>query len=508
MKLNKNFRKISPKVLLRTATIVSLFPMFVSAADNTDTTQGENSNIGNEEKYIAEDEIKTVDSLKVELKEEKSPSEKKTFFSGSSLSGGLFLFGRNRDRLDATTPDSVWNANLDHISTMASMKFTSPEYGNIFGFEFGGFMVYDIMNGEPSGVNQENEFSFAGEKWSENYADGRPRNGFSVTQANAHFALPFGLTITGGLGQFGIEGVIGQNWSYMPGTHAGGKATWNIGDKVSLSYALIKKYKAPWFRKVSNFSKVNAWDAGVWNEENLIDYIQGGSIKFKINDNHSLTASVGNSEGYMMNYFGKYAGHFDVADGFDLSYQLYISDIIDDNLGKEYEGYAQYHVLTTNLNAKLWNFKLEGTHTIAEGTLGNYLPRLTRGYANSQGGFQVWWDMRSDWNENGETAFYLNVNRKLDDLFKVPGWKLGAGGAYGFGATYKPSNLENGKEAAWKVDLSYTTDIGRFKGATFAIHYMQYTNMQSELGDWAFPNMFSSERDLMVKAILPFGVKF
>ncbi len=501
------------------------------------------------------------------IAEDSSVAMEENFFTGSSINGGLYLMGRNRDRLKTDGTDSTWVDNLTHISTLASLGLKSREYGDIFAYELAGFAVIDMYNGDPTVVNQENEFSFASDEWGNNYKAGNssdyftyenleeyemwsdsvdlyqskldsianargytdaqkdslaafvatdnvsknreydPYNGVSLYRAVAHVTLPFGLTLQGGLGQFGVEGVLGNNWSYLPGSYTGGKADLEIGDKLTITYALVNSYKAPWFQKTVGFSKQNAWAPNAYDPENRIDYLQGGSVKFKVNDNHTITASVGNSEGYMMNYFGKYGVKAEVASGLDLSYQLYISDIYDDKFSKEYNGFAQYHAITAALNVNLWNIRVEATHTEAEGALGNYLPRLTRGYGNSQGGFQIWWDLRSDWNEDGETAIFANVSRKLDDLIGTPGWTLGAGGAYGFGAEYAPSNLTDGVEYAWKVDLSFTTDLGRFKGSTFVVHYMQYTNDQSELGDWTFPNMFSSEKDFMVKAILPFGMK-
>ncbi len=468
------FKTVNPVKLITIATIVSLLPMSSFAKESEVITEGDN------------------------------------FFTGSTLSGGLYLMGRNRDRLDVDTTgaewDSTWNDNLTHISTLASVGLKSRDYGDLFGYELAGYAVMDMFNGEPSGANLENEFSFAGEKWSENWEDGKPRNAVSIYRAMAHLAFPFGLTVSGGMGQIGVEGVIGNNWSYFPGSYTGGQAEMNFADKVTIKYAMVNKYKAPWFQRIKGFSTKNAWDSDAFDSENKIDYLHGASIKVTVNDNLNLTASVGNSEGYLMSYFGKISSSFDVASGFNASYQIYMSDTYDEWDSEGYDGIAYFQALTTGLSANLWSFNLEGTYARVEGAQGNYLPRLTRGYGNSQGGFQVWWDLRSDWNENGEKAVYANVSRKLDDLLGVDGWKFGVGGAYGWGAEYEPNNVKDGVEYAWKVDLSFTTDLGRFKGSTFAVHYMQYTNDQSELGNWKFPNMFNSEKDFMVKAILPFGM--
>ncbi len=94
-------------------------------------------------------------------------------------------------------------------------------------------------------VNQENEFSFAGNKWGENYKDGSPEGGFSLANASLKFkALDGALTAKGGLTQLYVPGVIGVNWSYQPGTYRGGQIEGNFGG-LYLTYAIADEYKSP-----------------------------------------------------------------------------------------------------------------------------------------------------------------------------------------------------------------------------------------------------------------------
>lgn len=82
-------------------------------------------------------------------------------------------------------------------------------------------------------------------------------------------------------------------------------------------------------------------------------------------------------------------------------------------------------------------------------------------------------------------------------------WQLRIYSAYGWDAEYAPMQLKNGKESALGFDITYTGDIGKIKAAQFQLHVVHYKNHQDELGDWAFPNMFSSENDVQFRVIIP-----
>ncbi|WP_343890327.1 OprD family outer membrane porin, partial [Aeromonas salmonicida] len=153
-----------------------------------------------------------------------------------------------------------------------------------------------------------------------------------------------------------------------------------------------------------------------------------------------------------------------------------------------------------------YGFRIEGLWTKAEGDLGNYLPRLTRGYGNSQGANEIWWDSRSDWNHNNEKALFAGVNRSLDDLVGAPGWSVGVSGAYGWDAENGDGTRTDGTEWAANFDVMYTVQDGKLKGTLFKLHYTDYNNEQDDKGSWYYPNMFSSEHDVKFHIIMPFTI--
>ncbi|MGY2498404.1 ChiP family protein, partial [Klebsiella pneumoniae] len=123
-----------------------------------------------------------------------------------------------------------YQSNLSHATTQAALNFNSGYAWDIVGIDVGGFGAYDLAVTENHAVNQENEFSFAGNKWGENYKDGSPKGGFSLANASLKLkALDGAVTAKGGLTQLYVPGVIGVNWSYQPGTYRGGQIEGNVG---------------------------------------------------------------------------------------------------------------------------------------------------------------------------------------------------------------------------------------------------------------------------------------
>ncbi|MGL5179458.1 MAG: OprD family outer membrane porin, partial [Aeromonas veronii] len=311
-----------------------------------------------------------------------------------------------------------------------------------------------------------------------------------------------GVTAKGGYTQLYVPGVIGVNWSYQPGTYRGGQVEGNFGG-LYLTYAIADEYKAPWFKETAGFSKKTMYaGSSAFSDENSIDYIHGLAARYTFENGTAVTGSFGQSEGYMDSYHFKLAHKFDVLGGLSTSYQFYGSETENN----DYDGLAWQQALTAAWNYAQYGFRLEGLWTKAEGALGNYLPRLTTGYANSQGANEIWWDSRSDWNNHNEKALFAGVTRSLDDLVGAPGWAVGVSGAYGWDAENPTTGLKNGEEWAANFDVMYTVQDGKLKGTLFKLHFTDYNNKQDELGSWAYPNMFTSERDVKFHIIAPFTI--
>ncbi|MGL5102880.1 MAG: OprD family outer membrane porin [Plesiomonas sp.] len=443
------------------------------------------------------------------------------FIDDSKLTGGLFYFQRNRERYDANKMMEVKDSsgqkieipnpkygkyaeNLNHSVTQFALNFNSGYAWDVIGLDIGGFGAYALAIDDANGVDRENEFNFMGSKYGA-MADGKTesKDGFSLTTAAVKLKFGEVAKVKAGYTQLYIPGIIGVNWSYQPGTYLGSQVDLS-GNGFSFSSAYATEYKAPWYQETAKFSRQNPYS--VRDSKQDIDYIWGASAGYAFDNGLALTAAFGQSEGFMDSYFAKAAYKFDVLGGLNTSYQFYGSKTkADGNNVEMYDGLAWQQALTAALNYNLYDFRAEALFTKAEGKGGNYLPRLTPGYGNSQGANEIWWDSRSDWNANNEKAVFLGVNRKLDDLMGAPGWAVGVSGAYGWDAeyVYGKSNLTGGKESAVNFDVMYTLQDGYAKGTLFKLHYTNYKNHQDELGSWAYPNMFTSEHDVKFHIIMP-----
>lgn len=433
------------------------------------------------------------------------------FYEEGKLSGGLFYFQRNRQRIDgngaenpANSQSGKYESNLSHTTSQAALNYNSGYAWDLIGLDIGGFAAYDLAVDEANPVNQENEFSFAGNRWGENYSDGTPDNGASLSNAALKLKLGEYVTAKGGLTQLYVPGIMGVNWSYQHGTYRGAQVESNIGN-LYLTYAWADEYKAPWFKETQVFSKTKAW-MDPFASGNVIDYLHGMAARYTFSNGTSVTGAFGQAKDYMDSYHLKLAHQFAWLGGFKTSYQLYTSNSKDDT----YDGTAWQQAITAGWGSGPYAFRLEGMMTKAEGSEGNYLPRLTRGYGNSQGANEIWWDSRSDWNANNEKALYLGVVRTLDDLVAAPGWSLGLSGAYGWDIRKGDgSKASNGADSEWaaNVDLMYTLQEGKLKGTLFKLHYTDYNNSISQSGGWSeYPNIFASERDVKFHIIMPFSI--
>ena len=423
------------------------------------------------------------------------------FIDEGKLTGGLFYFQRERDRVQAGPgQDGKYHSNLSHATTQAALNYNSGYAWGMVGLDVGGFGAYDLAVDESNGVNEENEFSFWGDQWGSG-GDGVPENGFSLSTAALKLKFGDSVTAKGGYTQLYVPGIIGVNWSYQPGTYRGGQIEGNFGG-LYLTYAIADEYKAPWFKNTAGFSKSSPYASDPFTDANKIDYIHGLAARYTFEDGTAITGGFGQAEGYMDSYHFKLAHKFDVLGGLNTSYQFYGSDTENE----DYDGLAWQQALTASWAAGPYSFRLEGMYTKAEGDLGNYLPRLTRGYGNSQGANEIWWDSRSDWNHNEEKAVFFGTTRTLDDLVGAPGWAAGVSGAYGWDANNGDGTLEPGKEWAVNIDVMYTVQDGKLKGTLFKLHYTDYNNEQDDKGSWYYPNMFSSEHDVKFHIIMPFTI--
>ena len=441
-------------------------------------------------------------------------SKASQFYEDGKLTGGLFYFQRNRQRIDGNAkenPDNPksgkYESNLSHATSQFALNYNSGYAWDLVGIDLAGFGAYDLAIDDANPVNQENEFSFAAKKWGDNYLpgdDGEANSGVSLSNASLKARLGKHVTAKGGYTQIYVPGVMGVNWSYQPGTYRGAQVEGNFG-ALYLTYAWADEYKAPWFQQTQHFSNAKAW-ANPFADGNTIDYLHAMAARYTFANGTAATVAFGQAKDYMDSYHFKLAHTFSLLGGLNTSYQLYTSDSKDDT----YQGTAWQQALTAGWSHGPYGFRLEGLMTKAEGSEGNYLPRLTRGYGNSQGASEIWWDSRSDWNANNETAVFAGVTRSLDDLLGAAGWTVGVSGAYGWGIEKGDgSKASNGEDTEWALnaDIIYTVQEGKTKGTIFKLHYTDYNNDIAQSGGWTeYPNIFASEKDVKFHIIMPLSL--
>lgn len=440
--------------------------------------------------------------------------KKRSFSTGSAfldeaaISGGLYYFYRDRRRYDNVS--GRYLTNLDHATMQANVDFASGFLGEHIGFDFGIFASTDVHNN--GAVDHEMNFVPWNNPWHPDWAKKNTRDGVSLYKA----------AIKAKVGQFWGQagyfqpsgpGVLGVNWSIMPGTYRGV----NLGadfDGLSLAFAWADQYKAPWYKSTNRFSKNDGSSSVPW--------MWSAGARYTFANGFSLEAAYGESRGHLKNAHLKSGYTFDLtkttAKGtkekqhLSLGYQLYLMDDSDDSgtsVNDNFAGIASHHYGFARFDTDLWTLKLEATYTRAPVNnarqTGYFAYRLTDRNGSSKGAYDIWWDARSDWNAHNEKAIYFGAERRLDDVLPLPGFFVGLSTAFGWdGEAYGCS--EHLKEWAFNVDLGYVKAEAPLKGAFVKLHYTEYINGSSRPSWGTYKNAFQDEHDLKIFAGIPFDL--
>ena len=199
-----------------------------------------------------------ADELKSELSPEPAPpeepglnaargSERNPFWRDAVLSGAFYYFQRYRDRYDVS--DEHYHVNLSHASPQAAAEFSSGYLGGFVGLDVGAFGVVDLYNhGAPD--HEMNFFPWR-DPWHPDWSATDADNGASVYKANIKFKVGPAWARAGYFQPSG-PGVLGVNWSFLPGTYQGAEMGADIGN-LALAGAWANEYKAPWFKDTYRF---------------------------------------------------------------------------------------------------------------------------------------------------------------------------------------------------------------------------------------------------------------
>mgnify|MGYP003623262074 CR=1 FL=1 len=181
-----------------------------------------------------------------EEEKQKSFSTGTSFFDEAGLSGGVYYFQRDRRRLDPAS--GRFENNLNHATLTGAAEFTSGFAEGILGADFGIFGTTDIKStGAP---DHEMNFVPWGNPWRPDWSKTRTQDGVSVYKAQLK-AKAGPVWAQGGYFQPSGPGVLGVNWSILPGTYRGVNAGADWGG-FSLALAWAVTYTVPRFRELNS----------------------------------------------------------------------------------------------------------------------------------------------------------------------------------------------------------------------------------------------------------------
>lgn len=431
-------------------------------------------------------------------------AEAEGFVDDSTLTGGLYYWYRDRERKDVST--GQYETNLNHSTANANLDFSSGYAGGVLGMDLAAFTAVEITENKNSAHPNEIAFSSKNKTYDEDYSGDKS----DVSLYKAAAKLKYGaFWARGGYIQPSGQTLLAPHWSFLPGTYRGAEAGANFDyDKagaLSFSYMWADQYKAPWHTELDDFYR---------NDRTAkVAYVHSLGAKYDFKNDLVLEAAVGQSEGYVDQYFAKASYKLDVG-GHPLttSYQYYGAHDKVDNGGVNdlYDGTAWLQALTLGYKVGAFDFRLEGTMVKADGNQGYFLQRMTPTYASSNGRLDIWWDNRSDFNANGEKAVFGSVMYDLAG-WQLPGFAVGTSYVYGWDA--KPSSApqydqsQRVIESAYSLDAMYVIQSGVAKGTLFKLHFTRYDN-HSDNPSWSngYGNMFQDEHDVKFIVIAPFSL--
>lgn len=417
--------------------------------------------------------------------------ENSPFFTDATVTGSISNLTRHRERRKALHGD--FDQNIYHSTTIATVDFSSGLINGMLGFDGGIFGTYDMWDTKSS---LWSEFSLVDK-------DGKIDNGISLYKAALKLHLG-DVKIRAGYIQPSGPGVLGVNWSFVPGTYRGAEAVYSAND-LTVAYFVADQYKNPWNYDLDEMLMKDG--------KTKIDYVQSLGASYNFGNGFSAVAGYGGSKDFIDQYKFKVA--YD-KDGMHLSYHFYG---MDDSSSAErvynndgvnltnniHDSLTYQHAIASKFIVDQWTFRAEATYTKSKGSESNFAFRPTGyngGFGKSQGAYEIWWDSRSDWNHNEEKAVFVGAWYDF-----MNGWNAGASFAYGWdGKSNDPAVTDKLKEQAWNLDLGYTFQEGQFKGSSIKLHYTDY-DLKTDVESWstAFPNAFQDERDIKLMFFMPFS---
>jgi len=415
------------------------------------------------------------------------------FWKESKNSAHFYLWSRKRDRLSDTNNDGLldnqdkFQANLQHTTVNTAFDFESGYAYDFVGFDLGLYLAADLQNTAFYG-HELAFFAGDGTLWGADFSQ-KDKSAISFYKAALKFKRQ------GGWGQLGYfqpsgPGILGVNWSLLPGSYRGAEMGFRQ-ENLSMAASYVTQYKAPWFTKTYDFRRNDG--------ETVINHVYSLGIKYDLNPSVSAELAYGQSSKHLNNSHIKikYKRNQQY-----LSYQLYRVGDSDDSGGinDNFNGTGLQHYIAAHWQLGGYRFRGEALLTKAPQTLGArhlgyFVYRPSSQFGGSNGAYEPWWNARSDWDHDEERAVFFSISRAL---FQSDDRELTAGLSYAYGWNGQSVHTQQElKEEAYNADVTYTT---RFKKSKIHInlHYTHYDNKTTlpSYSSGGFANAFQDERDI------------
>jgi len=417
-------------------------------------------------------------------------------FEDASYSANLYYYQRDSKRYDVET--GKFEKNWHHSTIQSTIEINSGYAGDIVGVDFAAIATKDLENsGAPT---HERSFVPWRNPWSEDWSEKDARSGGAIYRAHLKFRQGQHWAKLGYFQPSG-PGVLGTNWTVIPGTYLGAEAGHVVG-RLTTAIAYVTQYKAPWFRDTFRMRQ----NDGITK----VAYLWSLGANYAMTPELSVELAYGESQNYLKSGHLKlkYARQLAAGKSLYLTYQLYT--MRDSESGESpnnhFAATARQHYAAMNYRTSRWNLQTDFLKSYAPANrsehAGYFEYRLVSPYGGGYGAYEWWWDNISSWNHHRETAIFLKATRSLDDLVRRAGWSVSAAVARGWGGKVYGVR-EKLREKAYTLELGYIVPSGRFKDTAITFHYTHYNNKSQQPSWVGFKNASQDERDLKLFVSIP-----
>ena len=271
--------------------------------------------------------------------------------------------------------------NIYHSTTLADIDVSSGLLGGFLGLDVGAFGTWDMWH---SGTSQFSEVSLIDDK-------GNIKNGISFYKAAVRLEH-FSFKAHGGYIQPSGPGVLGVNFSFVPGTYRGFEGIYSR-NRLTVAYMWADTYKKPWIYDMKRMLR---------KDGSAISYVYSIGAQYGAGNGISVMGGFGQAQDFIDLYKLKLT--FDGHD-FGVSYHFYAMNDKDDSgivwnaddtnntTNDIFDGLAYQHALMSHFHINRWTLRAEATYTRARGSESNFAFRPTGyngGFGDSNGAYEVW----------------------------------------------------------------------------------------------------------------------